>query len=216
MLGGSMGLLPGDHKHFKPRETSMQRIVSVALGLALAVVVGTVGADDKGAKVADVFNFKMKKLDGKDANLAAYQGKVVLFVNVASQCGLTPQYKELEALHEKYAEKGLAIVGVPANDFGKQEPGTDLEIAKFCKDNYNVKFDMLSKVSVKGDTKCDLYKYLTTQKIAGGPEGEVSWNFEKFLVGRDGKVVGRFAPRTKPDAKEVIDAIEAALAKKAN
>ncbi|MFN6106013.1 MAG: glutathione peroxidase [Planctomycetaceae bacterium] len=192
----------------------MQRIVSVALGLALAVVVGTVGADDKGAKVADVFKFKMKKLDGKEVDLAAYQGKVVLFVNVASQCGLTPQYKELETLHEKYAEKGLAIVGVPANDFGKQEPGSDLEIAKFCKDNYNVKFDMLSKVSVKGDTKCDLYKYLTGQKIAGGPEGEVSWNFEKFLVGRDGKVVGRFSPRTKPDAKEVIAAIEAELAKK--
>ena len=105
----------------------MQRIVCVAMGLALALVVGTVGADDKGAKkVAEVFNFKMKKLDGKDADLSAYQGKVVLFVNVASQCGLTPQYKELEALHEKYAEKGLAIVGVPANDFGKQEPGTDL------------------------------------------------------------------------------------------
>ena len=136
----------------------MQRIVSLSLCAVLGLVaLGSVFADDKGnQKVADVFKFKMKKLDGKEADLSGYQGKVVLFVNVASQCGYTPQYKGLEALHEKYAEKGLAVVGVPANDFGAQEPGSDAEIAQFCSSKYGVKFDMLSKVTVKGDKKCDL------------------------------------------------------------
>ncbi len=196
----------------------MRRILSVALcALVGLATLGTVFAADKKEekkeekKVADVFKFKMKKLDGKDADLSAYQGKVVLFVNVASACGLTPQYKELEALHEKYAEKGLAIIGVPANDFGSQEPGTNEEIAKFCKSNYDVKFDMLAKVTVKGDEKCDLYKYLTSQETEWNSKGEVQWNFEKFLVDREGKVVARFAPRTKPDAKDVVEAIEAAL-----
>ncbi|MFN5297805.1 MAG: glutathione peroxidase [Planctomycetaceae bacterium] len=194
----------------------MQRIVSLSLCAVLGLVaLGSVFADDKGnQKVADVFKFKMKKLDGKEADLSGYQGKVVLFVNVASQCGYTPQYKGLEALHEKYAEKGLAVVGVPANDFGAQEPGSDAEIAQFCSSKYGVKFDMLSKVTVKGDKKCDLYKYLTTQETAWNSKGEVKWNFEKFLIGRDGKVVGRFGSGVAPDAAELTKAIEAELAKK--
>jgi glutathione peroxidase len=135
-------------------------------------------------------------------------------VNVASKCGLTPQYKELEGLHEKYADKGLAVLGFPANEFGKQEPGTDGEIADFCKAKYDVKFDMFSKVVVKGDGQCDLYKFLTSEKTDPKFAGDIKWNFEKFLVGRDGNVIARFAPTVKPDSPEVIKAIETALAEK--
>ncbi|MCS6976102.1 MAG: glutathione peroxidase [Gemmatales bacterium] len=155
----------------------------------------------------------MKGLDGKTVDLSQYKGKVVMIVNVASKCGLTPQYQQLEALYEKYADKGFVIVGVPANNFGGQEPGTDAEIADFCKKNYGVKFPMLSKVSVKGDDKCDLYKFLTSKETNPKFAGEITWNFEKFIIGRNGQVVARFAPRVKPDAPEVVAVIEAELAK---
>ena len=153
----------------------------------------------------------LKDIDGKDTSLKAYAGKVVLVVNVASKCGLTPQYEQLQELHKKYAGQGLAVVGVPANEFGAQEPGSDEEIATFCKANYGVEFDMLSKVVVKGDGICPLYDYLTNKSKF---PGEIGWNFEKFLIGRDGEVVARFSPRVKPDAPEVVSAIEAELAKK--
>lgn len=186
----------------------------------MAAAAGVASSDDKPSekkvtkKVPPVLNFKMKRLDGKDSNLAGYQGKVVLMVNVASQCGLTPQYEQLEALHEQYAEKGLSILGFPANEFGKQEPGTDSEIASFCKDNYGVKFDMFSKVVVKGDGQCSLYKFLTSKETNPKFSGEINWNFEKFLIGRNGDIVARFAPQVKPDSDEVIKAIEAELTKK--
>jgi len=200
-------------------------VLMFAASVLLAIAGGVVHSEDKkegDKKVPEVLNFKMKKLDGKEANLADYQGKVVLIVNVASQCGLTPQYKQLEQLHEKYGEKGLAVVGFPANEFGAQEPGTDAEIATFCKDKYDVKFDMFSKVVVKGDDKCPLYKFLTSKetKYVTPKEtkpayaGDISWNFEKFLIGRNGEVVARFAPPVKPDAEEVVKAIETELAKK--
>ena len=161
--------------------------------------------------MSTALGYTMNTLAGKPVKLDSYKGKAVLFVNVASKCGLTPQYKALEALHEKYAGQGLAIVGVPANNFGAQEPGTAEEIQTFCQKNYGVKFDMLAKVSVKGDDKCDLYKFLTS-KDSGFP-GEISWNFEKFLIGRDGKVAARFEPKTAPDDATVVKAIEAELAK---
>ena len=164
--------------------------------------------------MSSVLNYKMKSLDGKEVDLAAkYKGKVVLLVNTASKCGLTPQYKALEALHEKYAGKGLSIIGFPANNFGAQEPGSDSEIGEFCLKNYGVKFDMFSKISVKGDDKAPLYKFLTEKETNGAFAGDITWNFEKFLVGKDGKVIARFAPRTTPDAEEVVKAIEAELAK---
>lgn len=166
-----------------------------------------------GAKVSGPLSFTMKGLDGKTVELSQYKGKVVMIVNVASKCGLTPQYQQLEALYEKYADKGFVIIGVPANNFGGQEPGTDAEIAEFCKKNYGVKFPMLSKVSVKGDDKCDLYKFLTSKETNPKFAGEITWNFEKFIVGRNGQVVARFAPRVKPDAPEVVAVIEAELAK---
>lgn len=160
-------------------------------------------------------NFKMNSLDGKPVNLTEkYRGKVVLFVNVASQCGYTPQYKQLQALHEKYKDRGLAIIGVPANNFGQQEPGSNEEIAAFCKKDYGVTFDMLAKVSVKGDDICPLYKHLTTSTdLAEDQRGDVKWNFEKFLINRDGKVVTRFRSKVAPDSQELVKAIEAALSK---
>jgi len=156
----------------------------------------------------------MKTLAGEGVNLAEkYKGKVVLLVNVASQCGYTRQYKGLQQLHEKYADRGLAIVGVPANDFGAQEPGTNEEIDNFCRRNYGVGFDMLSKVSVLGPEKTELYQRLTSPETNPEYSGDVQWNFEKFLLGRDGKVVGRFASKVEPLSEELIAAIEAELAK---
>jgi glutathione peroxidase len=164
--------------------------------------------------VAPVLHFTMKSLDGKDVNLGQYQGKVILMVNTASKCGNTPQYAPLEALYKKYADQGFVILGFPSNDFGRQEPGTDVEISAFCTKNYGVTFDMFSKVDVKGDNMCDLYKYLTSEDTDKPFAGEITWNFEKFLIGRDGNIVARFKPKTKPDTQEVIKAIETELAKK--
>lgn len=172
-------------------------------------------AEEKGArKVPAVLNFKMQTLDGQPVELSKYQGKVVLFVNVASECGLTPQYKGLQALHERYAKQGLAIVGVPANEFGGQEPGSNAQIAAFCKKNYGVTFDMLAKVVVDGKDICPLYRYLTSKETNPKFGGPLKWNFTKFLIGRDGQVIGRFEPNIEPEAKELVEAIEAALAKK--
>jgi glutathione peroxidase len=139
---------------------------------------------------------------------------VVLIVNVASQCGYTPQYAGLEALHEKYEAKGLSILGFPSNDFGEQEPGSDSEIQQFCKANYGVKFDMFSKIEVLGDDKAPLYDFLTSNETDPRFAGEVAWNFEKFLIGRDGRIAGRFLSPVEPESQELTAAIEAALAKK--
>lgn len=159
-------------------------------------------------------DFTVKAIDGKDVDLSKYKGKVVLIVNVASKCGLTPQYTALEGLHEKYADQGLAILGFPCNQFGKQEPGTEKEIAEFCSKTYGVKFDMFAKVNVNGDEQAPLYKFLTSERTDPEFPGKINWNFEKFLISRDGKIVKRFAPRVKPDSEEVTKAIEAELAKK--
>jgi glutathione peroxidase len=180
----------------------------------LAMVPALVGAADEKKKVAPVLNFKMKGIDGKEVDLSKYQGKVILFVNVASQCGLTPQYKPLQKLHEKYSGDGLVIIGVPANEFGMQEPGTDKEIAKFCETKYKVTFPMLSKVVVKGEGIAPLYDFLTSKKTNPKFGGEIQWNFTKFLISREGEIVKRFEPRVRPDAKEVISAIEDELKKK--
>lgn len=191
----------------------MKVLASLALVLVASAAVAVVAAEKKGEKVAPVLNFKMASLTGKPVDLSRYQGKVVLMVNVASECGLTPQYEGLEALHEKFADKGLAILGFPANEFGKQEPGTDSEIAEFCEKNYGVKFDMFSKVVVKGEGQCPLYQFLTSEETDPKFAGDITWNFEKFLIGRNGEIVARFAPKVTPESEEVISAIEAELAK---
>nr|WP_146573936.1 glutathione peroxidase [Botrimarina hoheduenensis] len=158
-----------------------------------------------------VLNYTMPKLSGGEVNLAQeYAGKVVLVVNVASRCGYTKQYAPLQALHEKYAEQGLAIVGVPCNQFGAQEPGTAAEIADFCQTNYGVGFDMLAKANVNPPEQCALYEELT-----GTPpyDGKIGWNFEKFLIGRDGKIVGRYKSSVDPMSTELTTVIETELAK---
>jgi glutathione peroxidase len=158
-----------------------------------------------------VLDFTMKDIDGNDVPLSKYKGKTLLIVNVASKCGMTPQYEQLEMLHEKYGAKGLNVLAFPANNFGGQEPGTNEEIKSFCKTKYSVGFDLFSKVSVKGDDSCELYKFLTSKEKNGKLGGEVKWNFTKFLVDRDGKLIQRFEPRVKPDADEVTSAIETTL-----
>jgi glutathione peroxidase len=183
--------------------------------LAIALVVGlTACGKDKpqgDKKVAAPLEQKTTGIDGKEVNLADYKGKVVLFVNVASKCGYTPQYTGMQALYEKYNKDGFVLIGVPANDFGAQEKGTNEEIAKFCSTNYKVTFPMLAKQVVKGDGKSELYATLTE----GAPtKGEVSWNFEKFLINKKGEIVGRYKSKVAPDSEELTKAIEAALAAK--
>lgn len=190
-------------------------VCSLVLGLFAISAAGLLAADKGDKNVPDALSFKMKSLDGKQVDLSKYKGKVVLIVNVASYCGNTPQYEGLEDLHEKYADQGLAVLGFPANEFGKQEPGSDKEIAEFCDKKYGVKFDMFSKVVVKGQDQCPLYKYLTSDETDPKFAGDVSWNFEKFLIGRDGQVAARFSPKTKPESKEVVSTIERELAKPA-
>lgn len=181
----------------------------------LFAVVGTVAmAMLASATSASDIGFRMKTLDGRQVDLEEqYKGKVLLIVNVASQCGLTPQYEELQALHEKYGERGLSVLGFPCNQFGKQEPGTADEIREFCSSKYGVTFDMFDKIEVNGEGACDLYKHLTALDTQPKGPGKISWNFEKFLVGRDGKVVARFEPRTKPTDPLVLQAIERELGK---
>jgi glutathione peroxidase len=145
--------------------------------------------------------------DGKSKSLGDYKGDVLLIVNVASKCGNTPQYAQLETLNQKYAAQGLRVLGFPCNDFGNQEPGTMEEIQQFCSTSYNVTFPIFNKVHAKGADKSPLYQKLTQME----PAGDVSWNFEKFLVAKDGTVVGRFTPKTKPDAPEIVSAIEREL-----
>lgn len=154
----------------------------------------------------DYRNFTFKTIAGNDSSLAAFKGKVVLLVNVASKCGFTPQYKDLEALYEKYKAKGLIVVGFPANNFGAQEPGTNAEILKFCSTNYSVTFPMMAKVSVKGDDKNPLFKYLTEQSPI---PGEIKWNFSKFLLDKDGNLVARFPSEVTPLDPQLTAKIEA-------
>jgi glutathione peroxidase len=157
-----------------------------------------------------IYGFTLNSIDGKPAPLADYKGKVVMIVNVASQCGYTPQYSALEAIYEKYKDQGFVILGFPANNFGAQEPGTNEEIKTFCTRKYSVTFPMYSKISVKGDDQAPLYAYLT-KETGSGISGDIKWNFTKFLVDRNGKVVQRFEPAVTPDSKEVTAAIEKQL-----
>lgn len=160
--------------------------------------------------MSNISNIAVKNIEGKSETFADYQGKVLLIVNVASKCGYTPQYAGLEQLNKDYREKGLRVLGFPCNDFGAQEPGTNEEIAQFCQTNYGVSFDMMDKVHAKGSEQHPLYQTLTS---AVEPQGDVQWNFEKFLVNKQGEVVARFGSGVKPNSPELIQAIEAELAK---
>jgi glutathione peroxidase len=170
-----------------------------------AMVMSTMAADK------NVYDFTLNSIDGQPAPLSAYKGKIVLLVNVASRCGYTPQYTALESVYEKYKDRGFVIVGIPANNFGGQEPGTNEEIKTFCSSKYNVKFPMMAKVSVKGDDQTPLYVWLTDKSAHPQTGGEIKWNFTKFLVGPDGRVTQRFESKVTPDSPEVTGAIEKAL-----
>jgi glutathione peroxidase len=176
------------------RRMAMLRFSAFTLGLSMTLF----GA-------SSVHEFTLQSIDGKPTPLSRYQGKVVLFVNVASKCGYTPQYKGLESLYQKFKDRGLVVVGVPANNFGAQEPGTNEEIKEFCSRSYNTTFPMMAKVSVKGEDKAPLYSYLTETG------GDVKWNFTKFLVGKDGKVIERFESKVTPESPELNAAVEKAL-----
>jgi glutathione peroxidase len=164
--------------------------------------------------VKSVHEFKMKTIDGAEKNLADFKGKVLLIVNVASKCGLTPQYKDIESLYRKYKDKGLVVLGFPANNFLGQEPGSDKEIKEFCSLKYDVTFPMFSKISVKGKDQHPLYQYLTRKDNNGVIDAEVKWNFQKFLVDKNGKVITSFSPQTSVNEAAVIEEIEKALAAK--
>jgi glutathione peroxidase len=160
---------------------------------------------------SSALDFTLNSIDGQPAPLAQYKGKVVMIVNVASLCGFTPQYAGLEALYEKYKDKGFVILGFPANNFGSQEPGTNEEIKTFCSRKYNVSFPMYAKISVKGSDKAPLYQFLTDKQTNPASGGEIQWNFTKFLVGRDGRIAQRFESNVEPQSPEVVAAIEKAL-----
>jgi len=162
-------------------------------------------------KPKSVHDFQVTTIDGEKVDLAKYKGKVLLIVNVASECGYTDQYKPLQALHAKYAKDGLVILAFPCNDFGAQEPGSNADIKKFARKNYGVEFELFSKIKVLGKDAAPLYKFLTANSAK---PGDVKWNFGKFLIGRDGKVLARSEPNIKPDSSTVTKAVEDALAKK--
>ena len=188
---------------------------NMALAFVLSfvtLIASFAGAQSKpGGKVPEVLNFTVNNITGQPVNLAKYEGKVVLIVNTASECGYTYQYEGLEKLHKKYVSQGLSILGFPSNDFGQQEPGTNSEIQQFCKANYGVEFDMFSKVPVLGPGKAPLFDYLTSRSTNPRFAGEIKWNFEKFLIGRDGQILGRFPSEVEPESRQMTDAIEAAL-----
>lgn len=185
---------------------------TLALLLALAGAAAEDGYPPPPAEIRSAFDFTLRAITGEPYPLAQHRGQVLLIVNVASRCGFTPQYEGLQALFERYRERGLVVIGVPANDFLWQEPGSNEEIAAFCRREYGVTFPMMAKTTVKGRGITPLFRWLTEQ---GPNPGAVSWNFNKFLIGRDGRLAARFGSRTAPLAQELLAAVEAALAQPA-
>ncbi|HMJ09730.1 MAG TPA: glutathione peroxidase [Pyrinomonadaceae bacterium] len=159
-----------------------------------------------------IYEFKMKDIDGKDVKLSKYKGNVLLVVNTASKCGYTPQYEGLQAIFDKYKDRKFLVLGFPANNFGGQEPGTEAEIKEFCTLKYKVTFPMFAKISVKGEDQDPLYTYLTSKETDPAFAGDITWNFNKFLIDRDGKILARFSSKDTPESETVVTAIEAALA----
>ena len=160
-----------------------------------------------------VYDFKVKTIDGKETTLAEFKGKTILVVNVASRCGYTRQYADMQKAYEKYKDRGLVILGFPCNQFGGQEPGTEAEILEFCQTNYGVKFPMFAKIDVKGDAADPLFKYLTSLETQPKAAGDISWNFEKFLINPEGQVVGRYKSGVSPTSSEMVEVLEKMLPK---
>jgi len=184
---------------------STSLLTAFALGIAL-MTTPAIQADEK----HPIYSETMKSLGGKDVDLSKYKGKVLLIANTASECGATPQYAPLQKLHEELGKDGLVVLGFPCNQFGEQEPGSAAEISEFCKQNYGVTFDLFAKIDVNGENSAPLYQHLT--KFEEDP-GKVKWNFEKFLVSKEGKVVKRFRTRVQPNSEEVVEAIKEELSK---
>jgi glutathione peroxidase len=189
------------------RKPSLVAVLCLILGLTFGLAVAIQAAPPK-----SLYDFTLKSIDGQPTPLSEYHGKIILLVNVASHCGFTPQYTALESLYEKYKGRGLVVVGVPANNFAGQEPGSNEEIKTFCTKKYNVSFPMMSKLSVVGEDKTPLYQFLTSKSANPKVGGEIKWNFTKFLFDRNGNPIARFEPDVKPDSPEVTAAIETALA----
>ena len=200
----------------------MRKVLAV-LGILVVVGAGAAGAalyhygmilnpsPTAAPKEKSMYEFTMKDIDGRDVRLDAYRGKVAMVVNVASKCGLTPQYEGLQALYDKYKDRGFVILGFPANNFLGQEPGTEKEIKEFCTLKYNVNFPMFAKISVKGADQHPFYTYLTNPETDPKFAGDITWNFEKFLTDREGNIIARFSPKTPPDDPELVKTIESAL-----
>ncbi len=185
------------------------RFFLTTLALGVLTTMATAADDHECA-----LDFKVKNIDGESVDLEDYEGKVVLIVNTASECGLTPQYEGLQDLYKKYSGQGLVVLGFPCNQFGSQEPGTEAEIKQFCSSKFSVTFPMFSKVDVNGEQAAPLYKYLTSKDVKPAGKGKVGWNFEKFLIDREGNLVNRFKPNTEPSDAVLVKAVETELNKK--
>jgi len=188
-------------------------ISALALGLSLLFSVAVTAAAGSGVAGPAVYGFTMEDIDGKPQSLSAFKGKVILVVNVASKCGYTYQYEGLEKLYQTYKDRGLVVLGFPSNDFLGQEPGSEEEIKSFCTLTYGVSFPMFAKVSVKGKSADPLYQYLTSKTANGKFGGAISWNFNKFLIGKDGSTLARFGSKDEPMGPAMVAAVEAALGK---
>jgi glutathione peroxidase len=197
-------------------------MLKIGLAVLVVLVVGIVAAAYKFGFIFNpspaspppeksIYEFSMKDIDGKDVKLSDYKGKVLLIVNTASKCGYTPQYEGLQALYDKYKDRNFVILGFPANNFLGQEPGTEKEIKEFCTLKYKVTFPMFSKISVKGTDQHPFYTFLTNKASNPGFDGDITWNFEKFLADKNGKIIARFSPGTKPDDAKLVEAVENAL-----
>lgn len=194
----------------------LTEISLLASGAALLTLLPCASAStqDEPKKGASIYDFRVADIDGNEVPLSSFQGKVLLIVNTASQCGYTPQYKGLQELYTKYKDRGFEVLAFPANEFGAQEPGTNEQIKEFCTANYKVSFPLFSKIVVKGPGIHPLYEFLTSESTNPRFAGTIPWNFTKFLVNRKGEVVARFEPRNRPESAEVVTAIEKALEEK--
>jgi len=189
--------------------------ILVLIGVGLMGMSNGFGWDPLGSPSDEtsIYNFKVKTIDGKEVELAEFKGKTILIVNVASKCGYTRQYADMQAAFEKYKDRGFVILGFPCNQFGGQEPGTEAEIMEFCQANYGVKFPMFAKLDVKGNTADPLFKYLSGLPVDPKGSGDISWNFEKFLINTEGKVIGRYKSAVSPTGKEMEQILEGLLPK---